>query len=166
MQYTNKIPETAILCSMDNVDTHVSEKFGFEIAEQLPLIGSQVTHEFIRYFVASGVALSVDVGTLWFLTSMLHVQYLLSGIIAFILGILVIYIFSVAWVFKTRSIQNYSHEFALFAIIGIVGLGLNEGILWALTGLLGFHYLFSKIVSVFFVFSWNFVARKSILFSK
>lgn len=53
----------------------------------------------------------------------------------------------------------------MFALIGLVGLGLNELVLWLLTGLLGVFYLTSKIASVALVFTWNFAARKWFLFS-
>jgi putative flippase GtrA len=53
----------------------------------------------------------------------------------------------------------------IFAVIGLVGLGLNEGIIWSFTDLVHFHYLISKIISAIVVFFWNFFARKKILFS-
>lgn len=130
----------------------------------MSLIGSKGLHEFIRYFAASAVALAVDVGFLWFLTSVLGVQYLISGALAFLLGLGVVYILSVRWVFEQRSLHDWKAEFLVFAFIGIVGLGLNELILWFFTGLFGFFYLVSKIASVFVVFSWNFGVRKWFLF--
>jgi putative flippase GtrA len=56
-------------------------------------------------------------------------------------------------------------EFLIFAVIGLVGLGLNEGIIWSFTDLAHFHYLISKIISAIVIFSWNFFARKRILFN-
>lgn len=133
-------------------------------APSLEAAGSETLHEFIRYFVASGVALGVDVGSLWFLTSVLGVPYLYSGAIAFLLGLTVIYILSVWWVFEERALRDWKAEFVIFALIGIVGLGLNELVLWVLTGLFGLFYLFSKLASVVVVFTWNFFVRKFFLF--
>lgn len=127
-------------------------------------LGSRGFHEFIRYFVASAAALIIDIGSLWLLTSILHVPYLWSGAIAFLAGLIFVYILSITWVFDQRIIRDWKREFLIFGIIGIIGLGLNELILWLLTGYFGIFYLISKIGSVVVVFSWNFGARKWLLF--
>jgi putative flippase GtrA len=128
------------------------------------VLGSGSAHEFIRYAVASAIAFAVDVGSLWFLTDFFGLRYLLSGAIAFILGLSIVYSFSIMWVFEHRSFTNWKAEYALFAAIGIVGLVLNEACLWFLTSVVGFHYLISKLVSQVLIFAWNFGARKMSLF--
>lgn len=135
-----------------------------ETAPFVSTIGSEGLHEFIRYFVASAIALLVDIGSLWLLTSVAAVPYLLSGAIAFVLGLVTIYVLSVRWVFRKRLVVNPHLEFALFALVGIIGLALNEAVLSVLTGYFGVFYLLSKAASVVLVFSWNFAARKWLLF--
>ncbi len=127
-------------------------------------LGSQSMHEFVRYFAASLLALAADVAALFVLTSVAGVPYLYSAAAAFVLGLVVVYLLSILWVFERRSSMHPALEFLLFALIGMVGLGLNEGVLWVLTGIWGFYYMFSKIASVVVVFTWNFFARKFILF--
>ncbi len=136
-----------------------------EVAPGVSFIGSEGAHEFVRYFAASGIALIIDIGTLWLLTSVFNVSYLLSGALAFTLGLITVYVLSTRWVFSSHSIKSPLAEFGMFALIGLVGLGLNELVLWLLTGLLGVFYLTSKIASVALVFTWNFAARKWFLFS-
>ena len=127
-------------------------------------MGSPGTHEFIRYFIASAIALVVDAGSLYLLTDVAGLPYLYSGAIAFILGLTVIYVLSVTWVFDRRVLRDPKAEFLLFAVIGIVGLGINEAVLWVATDVIGLYYLISKVLSVILVFSWNFGARKYALF--
>ncbi len=129
------------------------------------IISLEDTHEFIRYFVASAIALAVDFSALWILTSVFLVPYLVSGSLAFTLGLVVIYILSTQWVFTRRSMQNKKLEFLLFASIGIVGLTANHFILWFFTEVVDLFYIVSKVVSVGVVFLWNFSARKLFLFS-
>jgi len=136
-----------------------------EPTASLSLLGSEGTREFIRYTVASAIALSADFAALAMLTNVFDVSYLFSGAIAFILGLCIIYLLSVRWVFAHRHLRNATLEFAIFAGIGLIGLGLNELILWLLTGFFGVYVLISKITSVIFVFSWNFAARKFSLFA-
>ena len=94
----------------------------------------------------------------------MHIHYLYSAALAFILGLSVNYALSVTWVFNERSLSNRYVEFATFAWIGIIGLGINELLMWVLTDMLFVHYAGSKCVSAVIVFLWNFVCRKLILF--
>lgn len=130
----------------------------------LSSLGSEGFHEFIRYAVASGIALALDVAVLSFLTSIAGIPYLISGAVAFLVGLTSVYILSIRWVFAERAFSNPWAEFLLFAGIGIVGLAINEVVLYVFTSMFGFFYLFSKIASVVFVFTWNFGARKVFLF--
>ncbi|MBI5644470.1 GtrA family protein [Candidatus Kaiserbacteria bacterium] len=128
-------------------------------------LGSNTFHEFIRYFVASGAALILDTGLLWLLTSVFNVPYLISGAISFLVGLTSVYVLSIIWVFEHRAVRSPSAEFLIFCLIGAIGLGINEIMLWLFTSLFGFYYLVSKLASVVVVFSWNFFARKFLLFA-
>jgi putative flippase GtrA len=55
-------------------------------------------------------------------------------------------------------------EFAVFAGIGVVGLGLNELIIWFASEKIHFHYMAAKALSAAILLIWNFGARKSVLF--
>lgn len=121
--------------------------------------------QFLRYIFVGGIAYAVDFGSLFFLTEVIKIHYLISAAIAFILGLLTNYTLSIFWVFARRALTNRQMEFLIFAIIGLVGLGLNEGIIWFFTDLVHFHYLISKVFSAIAVFFWNFFGRKKILFS-
>lgn len=128
-------------------------------------LGDPRIHEFIRYFVASLLALVVDVGTLFILVSGLGLDLLLAGAIAFMAGLTVIYLLSTFWVFDRRNMPNWKIEFVVFVAIGLIGLVLNEIFLWFLADFLAFHYLVAKVASIGVVFFWNFLARKYTLFS-
>lgn len=135
-----------------------------ETTPSISTIGSEGLHEFIRYFLASAIALLLDAGLLWSLTEFAGISYLVSGAIGFTAGLVAIYALSVYWVFTARAMRSPLAEFAIFAFIGLVGLCLNELILWLFTSLWSFYFLVSKIASVIVVFSWNFGARKWLLF--
>lgn len=123
--------------------------------------------EFARYFLASGVALAIDLGLLIGLTEVVHLHYQTAAAIGFTAGLVAIYLMSILWVFENRALAGHqTAEFVLFALIGVVGLGINQGVLWLLAGTIGIHYLAAKGVSVAIVFAWNFLARKVILFQR
>jgi putative flippase GtrA len=130
----------------------------------LRILKHEITGEFLRYFAASGIALGVDFGLLIFLTEVFGVHYLLSAAIGFSVGILIIYILSVTWVFRYRKHDSKHAEFVFFLAIGMFGLGLNEVMMWGATDGLGLHYQLSKVITTGFVFLSNFLLRKFLLF--
>jgi len=121
--------------------------------------------QLFRYVFVGGCAFLFDFGLLWILTDKAHLHYLLSATLSFLLGLCVNYFFSKFWVFSSSSLKDKKIEFFIFALIGIVGLGLNNLFLWIFTTIFSIHYLLSKIITTGIVFFLNFFARKQILFS-
>lgn len=131
------------------------------------LLTSQETlFQLIRYGFVGGVAFVADYCSLYAFTEWCGIQYLVSAALAFVIGLTVNYILSNLIVFTTHRLENRWLEFAVFAIIGVIGLGLNELIMYCATDMLGLHYMISKLISTALVFFWNFFARKLTLFYK
>lgn len=126
--------------------------------------GRSVQREFARYVLVGGFAFVCDTCTLYSLTQFLGLNYLISAAIGFVLGVGVNYLLCRKWVFQRRRLKSTTVEMTIFVLIGIVGLGLNEIILWTFQSKLGIYYMFAKGVSGVVVFMWNFGARKLALF--
>lgn len=120
--------------------------------------------EFVRYGVASALALVGDFGTLVALTELAGVHYLTSAAIGFGVGIVITYLLSVRWVFASRRLANAHAERAIFLLIGLGGLAINHVVMFGLTELALVPYALSKFGSVGLVFSFNFILRKLLLF--
>lgn len=120
--------------------------------------------EFIRYFAVCMAALAVDMGLLAALTELAGWYYLVANAVAFLTGSIVAYYGSIRWAFAKRRLGRAHVEFALFAVIGIGGLGVNSAALWLLTDLLGLYYLISKVAAAGMSFMFNFLVRKFFLF--
>ena len=131
------------------------------------ILHSQATiFQLIRYGFVGGVAFVADYASLYIFTEWLGVQYLVSAAIAFIIGLTFNYILSNLIVFTTHRLNNRLLEFSIFAIIGVIGLGLNELIMFCACEMIGMHYMIAKLISTALVFFWNFFARKLTLFYK
>lgn len=120
--------------------------------------------QLFRYCFVGGFAFIVDAGGLFVLTEYAGIYYLLSATISFILGLVVNYLLSTAWIFKKSKLSNRWTEFLIYSVIGVVGLGLNTLFLWLFTDCLHIYYMLSKIITATLVMLWNFFARKIILF--
>ncbi|BDZ67311.1 hypothetical protein GCM10025860_07590 [Methanobacterium ferruginis] len=120
--------------------------------------------QLFRYCFVGGAAFLVDFGSLFIFTEYFGIYYLISAAIAFILGLIANYVLSLSWVFNKRTLNNKKLEFGVFALIGIVGLGLNELFIYFFTDYLQIYYLISKILAAIIILFWNFFARKFTLF--
>jgi putative flippase GtrA len=123
------------------------------------------THiQFFRYIFVGGIAFIVQFGSLYIFTNIFNIYYLISTFVAFILGLIANYALSIGWVFNKRNIDNIWSEFTIFAVIGVVGLILNELFMWFFTDYMGIYYLLSNIIAAALILFWNFFARKFALF--
>ncbi|NLZ46932.1 MAG: GtrA family protein [Clostridiales bacterium] len=133
--------------------------------------------QFFRYCFVGGLAFIADAGSLGLLVEVVKLDEIISAVIAFAIGLTVNYYLSKVWIFKKSKIENRFSEFMLFAIIGIVGLLMNMGIIWLFRDLVGpkqplefipkdKYYMMGKLVSTVIVFMWNFFARKFLIFNK
>lgn len=128
------------------------------------VVGQRLAGEFSRYFVAGSLAFGSDFLVLVALTERGGVNYLVSNLFGFCCGLLVSYLLCIRWVFSRRRLSVPTQEFAVFALLAMVGLGLNEAVLWMAVELAGQHYAVAKIVATGAVFVVNFVMKKMVLF--
>lgn len=115
--------------------------------------------QFLRYLFVGGFAAVVNIGSLYVFTEICNMYYLIANILGFILGLLTNYFLSKLLVFAKEGNFSKFIEFIIYAIIGVVGLGLDTLFLWIFTTM-GIYYLISKLISTALVFIWNFTARK------
>lgn len=118
-----------------------------------------------RYTIVGGLAFIVDFALLFILTEYIGLHYIASATCSFLAGLLVNYYISTAWVFES-TIKSKQIEFTLFALIGVLGLGLNDLLIWIFTEKCHIYYMFSKLITATLVYLWNFLGRKYLVFNK
>jgi putative flippase GtrA len=118
--------------------------------------------EMFRYALVAAVGLIVDIGGLVLLKEVFGFNYLVAATISFCAAVLVNYVLSSLWIFESKRAKVV--EFGMFLIVGVVGLGLNDLVLWLLTSKAGVYYLEAKLVATALVFFWNFFGRRALLF--
>lgn len=131
------------------------------LSARLKLMG----FDLIRYGLASALALAVDYGLLIFLSKGLGVAYLTASAVSFLCGMGVAYGLSVTVVFKDRRNVRPSLEAASFAAIGLVGLAINQALIWLLVGHAGLDVAIAKAPTAGAVFLFNFLTRRTLLFA-
>ena len=130
--------------------------------------------EFFRYAVVGGIAFVADWGTLFIFREYIFNGGTKAGLFAataagFIAGLIVNYVLSIIFVFRkseNKSSGKGVRAFAVFTVIGIIGLGLTELGMYAGVYLLDWHYLIVKIIVAALVLIWNYCGRKIFVFNK
>lgn len=119
--------------------------------------------KFFRYVFVGGFAFIVDFLTLYILKRYMH--YLIAIAIAFILGLVVNFILSKKVVFTEDAVvSKVESEFTLYGIIGLIGLGLTELLVFILKDLAKLDVMLSKVIAAIIVLIWNFLARKYLIY--
>lgn len=126
----------------------------------------RIADEGIRYFAASAFAFALDLAALSGLSRFAGVHYLLAAPVGFALGLALIYLLSVRWVFAERRVANPRVEFVLFGLIGLAGMGINELVIYAGVEQFALVPEQAKIASAALVFCFNFATRKLLLFTR
>ena len=91
-------------------------------------------------------------------------NYLIVGAVGFILATTINYFMSVRHVFESGVRFSFHKEFLLVFVVSLVGLILNQIVLLAGIGWLGWEMLFVKVCATGSVFFWNFSARSQFIF--
>lgn len=121
----------------------------------------KVARQLSKYFWVALLGLVVDFGTLVLFTEIVGWNYLASAALGFSAGLVVNFFLSERFVFQDPSIANPRLRFVLYAIIGVVGLGLLGLLMWVLVDLFGVSYVVAKVLATVVVYAWNFLARRA-----
>lgn len=142
-----------------------NETFIEQLWKKMPR--SSLIGQFVRYLVTGGFAFVVDFLLYAFCLYELNWHYLVANLVGLVAGLVINYVMSVAWVFSEckRVLEDRKTvEFGVFAIVGIIGVGINELLMLLMVGMLDANEVKSKIVAAILVLVWNFGARKMVLF--
>ena len=124
----------------------------------------RLPREALRYLAVSVVSLIIDVMILAYLVQVLKWGNLTAATTSFLAGACVAYALCVRFVFMQHRLRNRRAEFAGFVAIGVLGLAVNIGVIYLCIHFLGLQVLIAKGVAAGFSFSFNFLARRQLLF--
>lgn len=119
--------------------------------------------EFGRYFAVSLAALAIDVAVLLAAARVMH--YLLAASLGFVVGSVTSYLLATRWAFRRRRLTGRAQaEFALYALVGVFGLAVNDIVIFLAVGSAGLPLLAGKVVAAGVTFLFNYALRKLVLF--
>ena len=127
--------------------------------------------QIVKFGIVGAIAFVIDYAVLFVLVQFLHMDSIIAATISFTVSVIFNYLASMKYVFVGRADQSKQTQFIIFIVLSVIGLGINDGIMWILNGILSpfiptYYYLVSKIVATAIVMVWNFVSRKIFLEEK
>lgn len=119
--------------------------------------------QFMKFGIVGFIAFFIDYGTMIFLTEVFGVSYLISTTAGFIISVIFNYLASMRYVFVHKEGLSRCKEFVIFIVLSVIGLGLNDVLMWILVDFAFIDYRISKIVVTAIVMVYNFITRKIFL---
>ncbi len=149
----------------------------------------KLLQQIIKFGAVGAFCFLIDYVVLFVCKEFIGFTYMTSSVISFTVSVVVNYILSVTFVFETKKDANKQKEFILFVVLSIIGLGINQAIMWfgveivirgwvadvynamnsegIIYTLMGFvmryDYMFIKIIATGIVMVYNFISRKIFL---
>lgn len=109
-----------------------------------------------KFCVVGCSGMVVDFGITWLCKEKAGWNKYVSNSLGFIFAATNNYIWNRLWTFGSQS-ESIAYEYGSFVLIAIVGLGLNNLIIYLLHGKCRFNFYIAKVVAIGLVTIWNFV---------
>ena len=119
--------------------------------------------QLMKFGVVGIIAFVIDYGVMVALTELLGLNPVLSATISFTVSVAFNYVASMRYVFTHRDGMSRRREFVIFVVLSIIGLGLNDLLMWLGTDTIGIDYRIVKIGATAIVMIYNFVTRRVLL---
>lgn len=117
--------------------------------------------EVFRFLAVGGGCFLLEYVLLYTLTEYAGLDPLISAPIAFTISLIVNYILCVYVVFHAE--KQTGMQMFLFIFTSLLGLGINQAVMWFFIDIIGLWYMFSKIIASAIVMVWNYITKRYIL---
>jgi hypothetical protein len=121
----------------------------------------KLINQILKFGVVGGIAFVIDYGILFLLAKVIGLNELISAEISFIISLTFNYFLSTKWVFDAK--KQTPKEVIIFVLLSVVGLGINELLIYLGTKKLGIDVMIVKLFATAIVMVYNFITRKLII---
>ena len=119
--------------------------------------------KFIKFCAVGFSGMVIDFGTTWLLKEKARVNKYIANSAGFVLAATSNYIWNRLWTFQSEN-SRIGFEYLSFIIISVIGLGINNLVIFIFSDKLKFNFYFSKLIAIGVVTIWNFIMNYLITF--
>lgn len=120
----------------------------------------------IPYALVGGGVAFIDLILFYFFVEILSLDYLFVNFFGFLFGTALNYLLCIKLVFKSGVRFNKPTEALLILILNIATLLASQGLIFLLIEVSDISPIFSKLLTISFLFLWNYSMRKYFVFKR
>lgn len=113
----------------------------------------------VNFGLVGIVATAIEYVLLVILKELFNIDVLIASGISFTISLCFNYILSIKYVFVDKKEMSRTKEMSGFFVTAIIGLVINQIVMWILIDITSLYYLFSKVIATAIVMIWNFISR-------
>jgi putative flippase GtrA len=119
--------------------------------------------KFLKFCIVGFSGMIIDFGTTWLLKEKVKLNKYIANSFGFILAATSNYLLNRFWTFHSEN-TKIATEYVSFILISLVGLGINNLVIYILAEKLKLNFYLSKLFAVGVVTLWNFSMNYLITF--
>ncbi len=128
------------------------------------IFSTQFLLKFIKFAAVGLSGVFVDFGVTYLCKEIFKIQKYISNSIGFTVAASSNYVLNRIWTFQSTN-PDIAVEYTEFLIISLIGLALNNFILWFIITKFKINFYLSKLFAIGVVTIWNFFANAFITFA-
>ncbi len=121
----------------------------------MELISSELIIKFIRYALVGLTGVIVDFSITYLFKEYVKVSKYVANSLGFCTAVITNYLLNRYWTFGVGQ-EDVFIQFGTFLVVSLIGLVLNNIIIFLLNEKLRLNFYVSKIIAIFVVIFWNF----------
>ena len=123
----------------------------------------KLLYQIFKFTIVGVIATVIDFFFLILFKEVFHINTIIANTLSFTISVIYNYIASIIWVFDINKNKDGKLNFILFILFSVIGLILNNIILYLCIDLLNVYYVFGKVIATLIVMIFNFITRKMFL---
>jgi putative flippase GtrA len=127
------------------------------------MINELIIWKFLKFCIVGSSGMVVDFGTTWLLKEKIKVNKYIANSTGFVLAATSNFLLNHFWTFQSEN-RQLSLEYLSFLLISVIGLGINNIVVYLLTERVKMNFYVSKLCAVGVVTIWNFSMNYLITF--
>ncbi|MFN0216649.1 MAG: GtrA family protein [Saprospiraceae bacterium] len=114
--------------------------------------------KFLKFGIVGVSGVIVDFGVTWLFKEQFRLNKYIANSVGFACAVLSNYILNRIWTFHSND-PHVGLQFAKFTVVALIGLAMNNAIIFLLTERRGVKFYTAKLVATGVVVLWNFGAN-------